>query len=344
MAIITGTGTLTNNSTSITSITGLNQAMIGTVKAGHWLKIDTEANIYDIVLDATTETGLTLKQPYGGTSGAKTFELYTSFLSYDIPLLDPNMTGSFYVLNEINRKLINQLIAAGAPDEHSFVLSRHWIGEPIDSVEWGYFKTNSNIQIDKIRIYTDNGIIDGSLVLDFSIDDVDQALALNLTSGNAVAESGDLTTLLNSGSYIKFKWNSVVLPAGSNYFVDIIYHSVSSYLIRYDFNKTVLGVLSAGQEIAKYFKFPVKSKVFAVTITMDDFTGEGGDTVLELYLDNASLATPVIITIPEGTQNHYEGITQTDYETTEYCSVMVNGTATIPPQNIHIILHSYRIE
>lgn len=344
MAIITGTGTLTNNSTSIASITGLNQAMIGTVKAGHWLKIDGEATIYDIVLDATTEVGLTLKQPYGGTTGAKTFELYTSFLSYDIALLDPNMTGAFYVMNEINRKLINQLIAAGAPGEHSFVMTRQWIGEPINAKEWGYFKTNSNIQLDKIRIYTDNGAIDGSLVLDFSIDDVDQALALALSSGNDVAESAALTTLVNSGSYIKFKWNSVVLPAGSNYFVDVIYHSTSSYLIRHDFNKTVLGVLAVGQEIAKYFKFPVKSKVFAVTITMDDFTGEGGDTVLELYLDNASLGTPVLITIPEGTQNHYELITQTDYETTEYCSLHVNSTATIPPQNIHCILHSYRIE
>ena len=344
MAIITGTGTLTNNSTSIASITGLSQAMIGTVKAGHWLKIDTEATIYEIVLDATTEVGLTLKQPYGGTTGAKTFELYTSFLSYDIPLLDPNMTGSFYVLNEIHRKLINQLIAAGAPDDHSFIMTRQWIGEPIDSAEWGYFKTNSNIQLDKIRIYTDNGTIDGSLVLDFSIDDVDQSLALALTSGNAAAESSALTTLVNSGSYIKFKWNSVVLPAGSNYFVDMIYHSTSSYLIRHDFNITVVGVLSAGQEIAKYFKFPVKSKVFAALFTMDDFTGEGGDTVIELYLNNASLGTPVLVTIPEGTQNHYELITQTDYETTEYCSLHVNSTATIPPQNMHCILYTYRIE
>lgn len=344
MAIITGTGTFTQDSTSIASIIGLSQAMIGTVKSGHWIKIDDETTIYDIVLDASTETTLKLKQPYGGTTGAKTFELYTSFLSYDIPLLDPNMTGSFYVLNEIHRKLINQLIAAGAPDEHSFIMSRQWVGEPIDEAEWGYFKFNSNVQLDKIRIYTDNGVIDGSLTLDFSINDVDQTLVLNLTSGNDNAESATLTTLCASGDYIKLKWNNVVLPAGSNYFVDIIYHSTSSFLIRYDFNKAVLGVLSAGQEIGKYFKFPVKSKVFAVTITMDDFAGEGGDTILELYLDNASLGTPVLITIPEGTQNHYEEITQTDYETTEYCSVHINSTATIPPQNIHILLHSYRIE
>jgi len=344
MAIITGTGTFTTDSTSIINITGLSQAMIGTVKSGHWIKVNNETTIYDIVLDASLETTLKLKQPYGEATGAKTFELYTSFLSYDIPLLDPNMTGSFYVLNEIFRKLINQLIAAGAPDEHSFIMTRQWVGEPIDLAEWGYFKFNSNVQLDKIRLYTDNGNIDGSLILDFSINDVDQALALNLTTGNAVAESAALTTLCNSDDYIKLKWNNVVLPAGNNYFVDIIYHSTSSYLMRYDFNKTVLGVISAGQEIGKYFKFPVKSKVFAVTITMDDFTGEGGDTVLELYLDNVALTTPVIITIPEGTQNHYEEITQTDYETTEYCSVKVNSTATIPPQNIHILLHSYRIE
>lgn len=344
MPRITGTGTFTNSDNAITAITGLSQTMIGVVEAGSWLKIDEETLHYNIALDASGDTSLTLQEDYQGVTGSKTFQIFTDFIDGEIPRLTSGMTGSFFIMNDIYKIFIDRIAAAGAPLLNTQVITFPYIGEPVSEDEFGYFKSSAPIEIDKLRLRTDKPSPDNTVTIDYSIESVYQNLDLTLANPNTSSESAELTSVVSAGEVVRLKWKNITLPAGNTYFVDMIYHTTSILKTRYDYNATVYGQLEVDQIIWNNFKFPVKSKVFAVTIEYLNYLGEGGDQTFELLLDGASLGTPVTFTVTEGSTTFYVALAQTDYETTETCSIKVNSLGTIPPQHVVFRLHSYEIE
>ena len=134
---------------------------------------------------------------------------------------------------------------------------------------------------------------------------------------------------------------TATLPCASNWDVDINYQNSSGLIVYYDFQKIRIGVLNVNDVLGASYYPPNKNKVFAVSYTLDD-AAEGSTLILELLKNGSSLGTPVLITIPAQSYSGYLDCSQTEFLTTDTCSLKVNQVgSTYPGNNICIVLHSY---
>lgn len=341
MAIITGTGTFTNGNTSVSSITGLSLAIQGNVTADAWIKRDGEPTVYHVAVPPSSETSITMLEEYQGTTGTDTFQIFTDFLTYEIVLLKTGMKDSYHAINENIRKLINKLIAAGAPEDEKRIITRVWIGQPVQNKEFGYVKLPSDCEIDTIGM-TCYQAPDNDVVLDYSVNDTYQSMNLTQTSGSNSVESADLSYLASATNYLKFKFTSVGSFPGADYHIDIKLHNNTAMQIRYDFQRVWIGELQAGKEFGIGFNFPVKSKVFGISYNLD-IPHEGDDLILKLYKDNVDTGSSVTIT--DGTSSGYSALAQVEYTTSEECTIYISQVgSSFAGQNLHVVLHSYRVE
>jgi hypothetical protein len=338
-----GTATFTTGSTTIT-FTDADFYNRGVV-AGHKIKRNGEPNMYTIAQNPTDNTTLIIQEPYGGISGNDSFQIFTDIDGqFGIVFPSSDQRDLYDVLRYDFQRIIDELAYAGAPAIQHRITQRFYLGEPVEGKVFGYLKWSCNAQIDNIAFGTDGGSPDNPLALDININGVAQNVNLSLPAGNNYIKSSDLTLTVSLGDYTECKWTSVTLPAGSNYFCDIIWHPNSPQEIRYDFNRFWLGDLQVNGIIGNGWSPPVKSKFFGLSYTFVE-NPEGSDVILELYKDNNPISTPVTIVLPEGIKSGYIPFTQTDFLTTNTLSLHINQVgSTIPGSNLEITLHSYRIE
>lgn len=342
MAIITdGTISLTQNSNIVTGIGTL--FLTKGVVAGDLLKRDSETVPYIIAADATSETSLTLLTPYAlpSVSGA-TFQVTTDFFDFQIPKIYPEMRDSYYFINEGLRIIAEQLGLVGASAYHAQVLTKPFIGIPLQGAFFGYQKFTGAAQLNKIIIASQTGeVTDNDLVLDIEINGSLQGLNLTVPAGSSTVTSSALSYIVNAGEVVRLKWITVTEPCASNWDVDINYQNSSGLVVYYDFQKMVVGNIYNGLVIGASYLPPHRNKVFGMSYQLAEIA-EGSGIILELLQNGASLGTPVTVTIPEGSLGGYLDISQTEFTTTQTCSLRVNQAGTtIPGNTLNTVLHSY---
>jgi hypothetical protein len=337
----TGTVSINNGSQTVTGV-GTSFLSNGIVAGDLW-KIDGESVPYIIAADATSETSLTLLTPYAlPNASAKTYQIATDFYTFQIPKIFPSMRDSYYYINDAFSKIADQLSQAGASTYHAQVLTKVYIGVPSQGAFFGYQKFTGAAQLNKIIISSqDDSITDNNLVLDIEINGVLQGLNLTVPAGSSTITSSTLSYIVNAGEIIRYKWITATVPCGSNWNVDLHYQNSSGLIVYYDYQKICIGSLYTNLILGTNYKPANRSKAFAITYELSE-APEGSSIILELLKDGASLGTPVIITIPEGSLTGYLEFSQTEFLTTNTCSLRVNQPGSIVPgQNLMAVLHSY---
>jgi len=296
-----------------------------------------------IAADATSETSLTLLAPYSlPTVSGATYQILTDFYDYNLAKIFPEMRDSYYFINENLRIIAEQLALAGASAYHAQVLTKTYIGVPVQGTFFGYQKFTGAAQLNKIIIASQDGsITDNALVLDIEINGALQGLNLTVPAGSSTVTSSTLSYIVSAGQVVRYKWITAIEPCGSNWDIDLHYQNSSGLVVYYDFQRQVIGNLYTNLVIGAAYKPAHKSKKFALTYELDD-AAEGSTLILELLKNGASLGTPVTITIPENSKTGYLEFSQTEFLTTDTCSLKVNQPGiVVPGQNLRCTLHSY---
>lgn len=345
MSITTGTVTVTQNSKTIT---GVNTTFLTEgVAASNRFKVSGDPTIYTIALDATGETSLTLLEAFAGiTQTEVSYEIFNDFETpYDLIRITPLTKDTSYVYNENIRIISDALADAGASIEHDQNVQKIYIGEPALDREWGFIKFTTDVTIKKLRLRTDDYAPNASLILDMAIDGTYQAINLTVPANNQSVESAALTSTVDAGEWVKFKWTQVPMIPGQNWYLDVTYKSSPALVQRYDFVGMVLGDLTVGRIIGNGFKNCVKSKLFGLHYEFTEFAPQGAAVIVEVLKNGASLGTPVTFTLPAGTLWGYIECSQTTFETTDTLTFSVNQIgSTIPGSGLIITPHTYRVE
>ena len=345
MPIKAGTVTVTQNSKIIT---GVNTTFLTEgVSASNRFKLDGDPTFYDVAVNATSETSLTLLQAFAGIDqSTASYQIFNDFEPpYNLIRITPDTKDTAYVYTENLRLLSDALADAGASTENDQNIARIHIGEAVLDREWGYVKFTTDATIKKLRLRTDDIAPNGSLVLDMAINGTYQSVNLTVPTSNLSVESSALTNTVDAGEWVKFKWSQVPSLPGQNWHLDITYKSSSALVQRYDFVVIMLGDLSVGRIIGNGYKPPVKSKLFGLHYEFGEFAPQGQAVIFEVLKNGASLGTPVTFTLPADTLWGYLECAQTTFETTDTMTFIINQIGlTIPGSGLIITPHTYRIE
>lgn len=344
MAIIKGTATISSNTKAVTIVTlDDGAALVGAVVAGHELQWVGENAHYHVEITPTSNSALTLLETYGGADKtAASFQILTGYHGHNLIRIEASMSDSFYSLQRNFERISDELTSLGSTADEYQIINKKFIGIPVQGSFFGYQKLTGAAEIDKLVLSSQNGdATDNDLVLDLEINGVLQGLNLTVTAGSSSATSAALSYIVQAGQVVRLKWITVNEPCSSNWDVDIHYHNSSGLRIYYDFQKSTVGNLYATQVIGAAYKPPNRGKVFGLTYELDD-AAEGSDIILELLKDGASLGTPVTVTIPAGSKTGYLELSQTEFLTTNNCSIRVNQVGSIVAgNNLKITIHSY---
>lgn len=327
-------------------ITGVDTKFLSkNIKAGWLLYPDGYPDPYHILLDATSETSLTLLETHNGvTESLLDYEIIADYYDYNVPALDPNMTENVYKINFAHQRIIDALNSLGAASTQNQIFAKKYIGVPVQDNYFGYQKFTGASIIKKIILSSQDGeTTENNLVLDIEINGVLQGLNLTVPAGASTITSAVLAYNVAAGQAMRLKWITAVVPCSSNWDIDIHYSNSSGLKIYYDFQKIYFGYLYVNLILGASYKPPSKNRVFGITYELDE-AANGASIILELLKNAISLATPVLITIPADSLNGYLEMTQTEFLTTDICSLKVNQIGSnIPGSNLRTILHSFHV-
>ena len=343
MAIVSeGTVSVVQNSATVTGVDTLFVTR-GVAKGDEFYL--TDGAIPYIIASVASETSLTLQETYkGATTDDSTYEILVDFLSFNVPKLYPETQESFPILNHIHSLLIAKIKEAGAAALEYQITTRMYLGQPVQGDEFGNLTFDPDAQIDKVRLSTDNSPPDTNLVLDIAINDVYQALNLTLPAFSPSVSSAALTYQVAGGEIVKFKWSTVGISSGDDYYIDITWHATTALIVRYDFYRYYIGQLVINKIIGSSYYPPVKSTYYAVSYEMLQGS-EGAAVILELLKNGTSLGTPVTVTITALSTSGKVTHTQTNFETTDTYSWKITQIGTLfPGEDLILTSHSFRIE
>lgn len=295
------------------------------------IRFSSQTGWYRLAETPADNTACKLLWPYSGAnlSGAA-YEIITDFYPLEVPILDPSMTGSFYAINEAHRIITNKLVLLGASSDDQ-IIPRQWFGAPIQDQEWGRIKLMSAANIKGVRIATNkNPPMGGNLGLDIAIDGAYQ------NSGFALGDSqlwGEATWdyAADVGAVISYKWTSVPPIPGTDYVVDLIIDPILGLNLGYDFIRYEPGELAEGMEIGQGFKNPKDCSTFGIYYDFQKQPALGGNVILELKKNHASLGTPVLITIPATSLYGFIAFPQTSFLSTDYQHFTINQVGSAHP-------------
>lgn len=298
-----------------------------------------------IISNVLSETSLVLQENYKTASVDNSeYEISTDFLAFGVPKVYPEMQDSFPIFNYIHQKLIAKIKEAGAASIEYQITPKPYLGQPVQGQEFGIFTWDLDVQIDKIRISTDISPPDTDLILDIAINNIYQGLNLTLPAFLSLVSSSDLTYQISYGDTIKFKWVTVGVSPGSDYYIDIIWHATTALTVRYDFIRQYIGQLQVDKIIGNGYSPPVKSIFYAISYELTN-PAEGTDIILELLKNGTSLGTPVTVTIPVLSSSSKITHAQTEFETTDtYSWKIIQIGSTFPGEDLILTAHSFRVE
>lgn len=343
--MITGTATIDTN-TKVVTIVSLDDGatLVGSVIAGNEFQWIGENNHFHIEITPTSNSALTILETYAGVtkSTAANFQIFTGYHGHNLIRVEPSMSDSFYSLQRNFERISDEFTSLGSTADEYQVVNKKYIGIPVQGAYFGYHKWTGAVQIDRLIIASQNGeVTDNDLVYDIEINGVLQGLNLTVALGQSSKDSGTLTSIAQAGQVTRFKWITVVEPCASNWDVDIHYHNSSGLKIYYDFQKTHIGNLVINAVIGAAYKPPNRGKVFGMEYELDD-DPEGSTVILELLKNGASIGSGVLFTIPDGSKTGYLECSQTEFLTTQTCSLKINQVGSVVPgNNLRTTLHSY---
>lgn len=345
MAVISsGTCSINQNTNTLTfsGATGLS----GIVKAGHEIKFDGEPSFYHFTTDMTDNVNGAILETYQGTNKvAANYQIFKDFYGHNLARIQSNTRDNWDLIDRNFGITDDELDAAGAPSTKDQITTKIYIGEPVLNKEWGFLKWTPGVVITKIRLGTDNFAPNGNLTLDMAADGTYQAINLTVPVNNLWKESSTLTTTVDAGEFTKFKWTDVPSSPGNDWYIEITWHSGTALVTRYDFLGMVLGDVVVGRIIGKGYKPPVKSKLFGLHWEWLDFAPIGSNVILEVYKNDAAIATPVTIVLTENQLYGYIACTQTTFETTDIMTFRINQVgSSLPGSGLIITPHTYRVE